>query len=123
MLLVASPVPVQTFGNLNPVLSTTASHLPRLGGSEEGLHNPSLCFLMVVVRPGNRILGRRWEQILGWMWVGLWWWVAGTPGGVLDTLGPWQQPTLFPDTQGDIVNPSAWAAPGPIHTCQYILYL
>ena len=93
------------------------------GREEEGLHNPSLCFLMVVVRPGNRILGRRWEQILGWMWVGLWWWVAGTPGGVLDTLGPWQQPTLFPDTQGDIVNPSAHTTPGPIHTCQYILYL
>ena len=50
----------QTFGNLNPVLSTTASHLPP---GEEGLHNVGLCFLMVAVRPGNRIFGRRWEQI------------------------------------------------------------
>ena len=54
-------------------------------GREEGLHNAGLCFLMVVVRPGNRILGRRWEQILGWMWVGLW-------SGLVGRRDTWRSP-------------------------------
>ena len=71
------------------------------------------------LRPGNRIFGRRWEQILGWMWVGVWW-VEGTQGHLLESWTPldWQQATLFPDTRRhcqSISSSHTWT----IHTCQY----
>ena len=93
-------------------------------GREEGLHNAGLCFLMVVVRPGNRILGRRWEQILGWMWVGLWSGYGGSQGHLEESWTPLDPGSnlLCSQTQGDIVNPSAQATPGPIHTCQYSVF-